>query len=486
MNNEFRLGLVPLLIVLLAPNPINAAMQADLSFAPQTGFTMTTFDGERDIAAVAGRDDNGVPRLALIQSIDGELRVAEMTLPEDAVAIDTGAISEDREALFILCAKRVFRLDQVDADLAEVAAVESLYRGRSYAPLTASLDFASDIDNDGVAELLIQDFDELTVLDGEGYADRARLTLPTLRRSFERAQNFRPVRTASIPDQLISVRGDQLLRYPLTDRMSTNESLPPVITELGLGLSSERDIERFYNGDPELDQRDVTLREPELLVDINGDDLPDLVTLETVSSGVFEKETTYRLHLARTPYGYNVEPDTVFSGEGYQFGLRAVELNDEQTALVAPGVKIGLRAIIGALFSRSVNLDIAIFAADETGQFPAEASTEVRAKVKFDFGSGQAELPTITFGDIDGDGQRDLILKRGRDQLGWRRNLGGGSFASKGKTLDIAAPKDGSYVVAADFDGDGRDELLVRYGLQDGAAIKRRVGMLDPEPVLAE
>ncbi|MEN7344364.1 MAG: VCBS repeat-containing protein, partial [Pseudomonadota bacterium] len=343
------------------------------------------------------------------------------------------------------------------------------------------LNFAEDIDNDSVAELLIQDFDVLSVLDENRFTKLTTLALPTLRRSFERAQNFRPVRTAAIPNELISVRGDQLLRYPIAPGTGDGDIRSPAISALDLGLSSERDIERFYNGDPELDQRDVTLREPELLVDINGDALPDLVTLETISSGVFDKETTYRLYLARAPYGFDPTPDTTFSGEGYQFGLRSVALNDTQTALVAPGVKIGVRAIIGALFSRSVTLNIAIYAPDSDGRFAQEPSTEVRAKVKFDFGSGQVELPTIAFGDLDGDGQQDLILKRGRDQLGWRRNLGAGAFSGKGKALEILAPKDGSYVTAADFDGDGRDEILVRYGLQDGQALKRLVRLLDTD-----
>lgn len=457
----------------------HATPDANLSFAPQTGFESLSFNGNHDTAVVAGRDDTGAPRLALIHAEGSDIVVTERRLPDDAVAVDVGKADADTEALFVLCANRVLRLDAPTAELAEVAAVTSLYRGRSYAPLTSTLDFAQDIDNDDVAELLVQDFDVVTVLDGATYQQVIVLDLPVVRRSFERAQNFRPVRTASIPQALISVRGDELLRYSLDTNSRDNTPVRPQRTTLGLGLSSERDIERFYNGDDELDQRDVTLREPELLTDINGDGVPDLVTLETVSDGVFDKNTTYRLYLARSPFGFSKTPDTVISDEGYQFGLRTVELDDDRTALVAPGVRIGLGTIIGALFSRSVTLKIPIFAADDDGQFSDTPSAEVRAKVRFDFGSGQVELPTVEFGDLDGDGQRDLILKTGRDQLSWRRNLGQGAFASRGDVLDIEAPKDGSNVIAADFDGDGLDEILVRYGLQDGAERKRQVRLLD-------
>lgn len=452
----------------------------DLTFAPQTSFVILNFDAGRETVAVAGRDDDGQPRLALIASIGTDLAVTEMALPSDAVAIDRGANGDDRDALFVLCGTRVLKLDAIDAELVEIAEVTSLYRGLSYAPLTATLDFAVDIDDDQVAELVVQDFDVLTTLDGEDFADRQVLAFPTLRRSFERAQNFRPARATFIPGAVVSVRGDELLQYSFAADRLDDETVAANVSTLGLGLSSERDIERFYNGDPELDQSNVLLREPELLVDVSGDGLPDLVTLETVSSGVFDKDTTYRLYIAKSPYGFSSEPDTIFSGQGYQFGLRSVALDEQRTALVAPGVRIGLRTIIGALFSRSVNIDIAIYASDSNGRFTEVPTADVSAKLKFDFGSGQVESPTVTFGDLDGDGQQDLILKRGRDRLGWRRNLGEGNFAGRDENLDITAPKDGNGVIAADLDGDGQDEILVRYGLQDGVDIKRQVRLLDP------
>ncbi|MEM6513512.1 MAG: VCBS repeat-containing protein [Pseudomonadota bacterium] len=479
INQQTLLGVITLVVIALA-SPTEAGDFNDLTFAPQTGFVILNFDAERETVALAGRDDDGQPRLALITSIGTDLSVTELAMPSDAVAIDSGANGNERNALFVLCATRVLKLDAVDAELVEVAEVASLYRGLSYAPLTSALDFAVDIDDDQVAELVVQDFDVLTTLDGDDFADRQVLAFPTLRRSFERAQNFRPARTAFIPGAVVSVRGDELLQYGIASDRLDDETVTASISKLGLGLSSERDIERFYNGDPELDQSNVLLREPELLVDFTGDGLPDLVTLETVSSGVFDKDTTYRLYIAKSPYGFSTEPDTTFSGQGYQFGLSSVALDEQRTALVAPGVRIGLRTIIGALFSRSVNIDIAIYASDSNGQFAEMPTADVSAKLKFDFGSGQVESPTVTFGDLDGDGQQDLILKRGRDKLGWRRNLGEGNFAGRDANLDITAPKDGSGVIAADLDGDGQDEILVRYGLQDGVDIKRRVRLLDP------
>ena len=445
-----------------------------LSFLPQTGVVTLEFaDRSGEVLALAGRDDSGTPRIAFLTADDTGTTIIARALPEDAVAIDAGPNGAG-DALFVLCADRIERLDTLDGAYTPLANVESLYRGRSFAPLTSSLDIAQDIDGDDDSEILVQGVDELAVIGGAAYAGVTLLDLPSIRRSFERAQNYRPVRTAparlETQAAVVAVRGDDLLRFDLT---SAEDTVSAQTLALGLELSSERDIERFYNGDPELDQRDVTLREPELLADINGDDLPDLVTLETKSTGVFDKQTTYRIHLARPDLSFDTEPDTVISSKGYQFYIRKVQLEEDRAAIVSPGVRIGVRTIIGALFSRSVTLDIAVHTADDAGVIAAEPSAEIRAKVRFDFGSGQVEFPTVEFGELDGDGRQELILKRGRDKLGWRRNLGDGRFERRNTDMELRAPKNGSNVFAADLDGDGNDEIIVRYDMQDGDELRR-------------
>ncbi|MEL6200705.1 MAG: VCBS repeat-containing protein, partial [Pseudomonadota bacterium] len=90
------------------------------------------------------------------------------------------------------------------------------------------------------------------------------------------------------------------------------------------------------------------------------------------------------------------------------------------------------------------------------------------------------EFPTVEFGDLDGDGRQDLILKRGRDKLGWRRNLGDGRFERRNTDMELRAPKNGSNVFAADLDGDGNDEIIVRYDMQDGDELRRTLRIADP------
>ena len=339
---------------------------------------------------------------------------------------------------------------------------------------------------DDRAELLVQDFDVLRVHAGDDYGRSSELRLPSIRRSYERAVTYRPARLAAAfglgRSRLISIRGDTAVSF-VGDTTGFNGT--PQITPLTLGLSEEREIEAFYNGYDSIDQSQFELREPELLSDVNADGLPDLITLQTVSRGVFDKASVYRVHLARAAAGeltYAPEPDTTLSSRDYQFGIQVRPLGENRLAIVSPGVKIGLRSIIGALFSRSVTLQIAIYTADADGVFSATPDTVVKTRIRFDFGSGQVDFPTIEFGDFDADGRNDLLLKGGRERLAWRRNLGNGNFDRENRELDLVAPADGSAVHAADMDGDRRSEVIVRYGTGDGDALSGTVRVLRSQP----
>ncbi len=476
-------------LALVLLSGIATGAETSLSFHPQTGFTEATMsDSAGATLALAGRREDGEPVLALLRYRDGRLEQREIPLPDNAVAIDSGPTDQAQQAVFILCTDKVLRLDQFDGNPVIIAEVPSMYRGRSFAELTNAVDFARDLDGDGVADLVVQDFDAVHVLRGPDYTNRSSLALPSLRRGYDRAVTYRPARIAAVnldgSHALVSVRGNTLLRF---DQSGPGYSEQPDILPLEIGLSDEREIEAVYNGYENIDQSEIVLREPEIILDLNGDDIADLVTLETLSTGVFDKQSTYRVHFGRSDAGrlsYDAEPDTVLSSRGYQFGLRAAPIDDKGVALVSPGVEVGLRTIIGALFTKSVTMQIAIYAPDVSGVIPGDPNTTVKTKISFDFGSGRAELPTIAFGDFDGDGRNDLLLKRKGSQVVWRRNIGDGVFESDGRELDIAGPADGTAMIAVDLDGDERDEVVARYSIADGEGSDRliRVQAVDSSP----
>ena len=263
------------------------------------------------------------------------------------------------------------------------------------------------------------------------------------------------------------MRGDTLFTFAGDDVEPARRALP-------LGLSPELELEAFYNNPEDIDQRDVTLREIDRFVDVNGDTIPDILTLETLSEGVFDKTTTYRIHHGRVAGGsleFDAQPDTVVASKGFQFDARFTDYDAERKMFIAPNVRIGVRAIIGALFSRAVTLAINVHVPDGDGVISADPVTTIKTRIRFDFGSGQAEFPTIQFGDVDGDGRSDLVLKSRRGELSWRRALEDGNFDRDDQPLGIAGPTDGSQVHLVDLDGDGRVEIVVRYGRGDDEAL---------------
>ena len=446
-------------------------------FRVQTGLLAVDFSGDQQAAslAFAGRDDGGAPMLGLMRMADEGLEYREIALPDGAVAVDVGAV-DGAEAVYVLGGGAIHALTGFDADLAPVAEASSLYRGRSLAELTSDLDFARDIDGDGRVEFLVPDFDVMHVVD----APRQRaIELPSYRRGYDRTVTYRaPTVTAAAEfddGTLYSVRGDTLLTFePLAVAASK--------TRLALGLSDEVELETYYNSYEDIDQNDIVLREVERFTDVNGDGLPDIVTLETVSAGVFDKTTTYRIHHGRDESGrlrFDGEADTVLSSRGFQLGAQIEPLDESRNIIVTASVQVGVRAIIGALFSRAVTMRVEIHPPLENGTVASDVSTTIKVRVKFDFGSGQVEFPTIAFGDIDGDGVNDLVVKERRRDMNWRRGNGDGSFAERSESLSVTGPADGTNVVLGDLDGDGRDELVALYGRADGDELNGRIGVFD-------
>ncbi|MEL7311838.1 MAG: VCBS repeat-containing protein [Pseudomonadota bacterium] len=444
-------------------------------FRVQTDMLEVQFsDSAGSALAFAGRNERGQPRLGLIRVNGDSVTFREMELPNSAIAIDKATVGRDVEGLFVLTSDNVQALQNFDGELAVVATSKSLFRGRSLAELTSGLDFARDIDADNQAEFVVPDFDVMHVIDD---AERREVALASFRRTYDQSTTYRPPNITAAAaiggGTLYSVRGSELLSVP-------PNATEPRSSDLDLGLSDELALERYYNSYEDIDQNDIVLREMDRFVDINGDDVPDIMTLETVSQGVFDKTTTYRVHHGSVDSDaliFAASADTTLSSRGYQIGMRLEPLDDDRKMLVVASVQVGVRAIIGALFSRSVTMRVDIHTSDQSGTINSEPTTEIKSRVKFDFGTGQVEFPTIAFGDLDGDGTNDLILKERKRALSWRQGVPGGGFENRSSKLAITGPADGTQVALADLNGDSRDEVVIRFGRADGESLAGKIAV---------
>ncbi|MEM6639990.1 MAG: VCBS repeat-containing protein [Pseudomonadota bacterium] len=434
-------------------------------FQPQTGLIALEHPNYGSVVALAGRQADATPRLGLIHYEEGGVRFREWSLPDGTAAVDVGPDSSGGDALFVLTDNAVHRVYARGTGLEHWHDTKSVFRGRSFAELTRRIDFVRSLADLRVPFLTVPDFDVVHIV-------RANVTQtvpwPAYRRSYDANVSYQPLTlaTAALPGgtRVYMVRGDTLHSFDLDDAITNQARLP-------LGLSSELERESIYNSYEDIDQQDSVLREVDQFTDINGDGLPDILTLETISAGVFDKTTTYQIYhgtLADGELTFPAVPETRLANRGFQFGARLLPLDDGRHILVTASVRVGVGTLISALFSRSVTMQVRIYPPDLAGNIPSEPATTIKSKIEFDFGSGETDFPTIAFGDLDGDGVQDLVLKGRKRGLAWRRGLEDNQFASRPTSLDIVGPADGTQLVLTDLDNDGRDDIVLAYGRADG------------------
>jgi hypothetical protein len=69
--------------------------------------------------------------------------------------------------------------------------------------------------------------------------------------------------------------------------------------------------------------------------------------------------------------------------------------------------------------------------------------------------------------DLNGDGLKEVILSRSEKSLKIYWHDKDKQLSNRSKRLKIQLPEDGDMVQALDVDGDGQDELVMRYGRLD-------------------
>ncbi|MBE9925738.1 hypothetical protein G8C93_07505 [Cellulosimicrobium cellulans] len=105
---------------------------------------------------------------------------------------------------------------------------------------------------------------------------------------------------------------------------------------------------------------------------------------------------------------------------------------------------------------RSGNGELLRYAHQGLGDFQRVAATGVAS------GSAVAEL--VPTGDFDGDGRRDLIVRRSNGDLYLHRGTGGGRFASTGSRVGTGWQVMRQVIDGGNFLGDGRPSLITLDG----------------------
>ena len=372
-------------------------------------------------------------------------------------------------------------------------------------------EFIRDLNGDGLSDILINDFREVQLL-------------------IAQPKNIKPLNTGDPIEEASEVKSKTAIEagfinqtLPITPQMQLySDGAAYTQTKVylaDLNLDSRQDIvkiaegelEVFYQKDngmfnelaqyipvhlaisgvnwwnkrdaygEQLDQSDLTYRKVEVLKDINGDNITDMVVRYTKSSGVLDRVNDYEVYLGKvsnSQLSFPKKPDSVVRGEGTLTGLEFIDIdNDDKDEVLVSGFDIGLSQVIGALISGSIEQDVHLFQMDEQGLFSAEPDLTKAVEMSFSLTSGQTGTPIIQLADLNGDNHKDLILSDGREAL--RIYLGNASnnkakspFVSRSRKIELALPQDGEMLSSEDLNGDGKDDLLIKYGRQDEVSLQ--------------
>ena len=137
------------------------------------------------------------------------------------------------------------------------------------------------------------------------------------------------------------------------------------------------------------------------------------------------------------------------------------------------GFDIGLSQIIGALLSGSIDQDVYVFKMDENDNFTKDLKVAKEVELSFSISSGTSGSPVVKLADINGDKRQDLVLSDGDDALKvYYGTKGKKLFSKRALKYKVTLPKQGSMLISDDLNGDGKDDLLIKYGRQDDDKLK--------------
>lgn len=451
------------------------------------------FAGSPGAILLTGRSDEGDKYLALYTvhdngSVDAE-PAAKVAQAEDVLFFDTGRIGAERR-LLLLTSSGISEL--TPTGVSELIKVQSIYKTRSSAAL-AMLDFLTDVNGDGLDDIVLPDFEGLRVglQSSAGFNGFELLELPPLLTVTNAEARYRADRLYSYDFNrdgwmdLAVIRNNSFWIFDATGERSFSST--PRILPIEIGLADDNVIRRAEENPVDLDQSDFSLTRIADVTDLNGDGLPDIVTFTAISKGLFDKRTEYHVHLAAAGGGgihYSATPDADIPSDGVQVDLAAVDVNGDGTQdLVTTSFQLGFRELIGALLKRSVTLDVALYRLGTSPIYSAEPDFRADAKLRFSLSTGFISNPAVRFADFDGDGLTDLMLQEGSDELLIRRGSNSGrEFASRAVAWSTRLPRDGTLIEIIDANGDDRQDVLVGYGRADGEDLADRVRVLVSEP----
>ena len=362
-----------------------------------------------------------------------------------------------------------------------LAKIESLYI-QEQADFLSRGNFIQDLNKDAYDDVIIADFNKTHIFIGQGMSSFARQTLPikpevnvlSAGASYTQATlYFSDVNFDDKTDILVIGDGEMVIYSQYGNSQFTRKATRLAINEAISGTDwwNKRD-----ESGEQLDQSDLEYRKLEELRDVNADGIVDMVVRYTKTSGVLDRVNDYEIFLGqknKDALSYASQADSVIHAEGTLTGLEFVDIdNDDKLEVLLAGFDIGLSQIIGALVTGGIDQDVYVFKMSEQDKFLSKPTIKKGVELTFSLSSGQSGSAVVKLADLNGDGLKELVLSDDDDELkiylGRKPNKKKKSFTKRSVSYSTELPKDGKLVMVEDLNGDGKDDLLMKFSRLDG------------------
>lgn len=448
----------------------------------------------KEIVTFSIDDENR--RWLIIYSLSNEQllkEVSRLVIPNNLYSFDiTQYRSGNIQTLYFLSSEGVSQFDE-NKDVIESSQIITSYKISTLAvgEQTQHLSkghFLKDLNNDNIDDIFLPDFNQTHFL----IKDKSTFqhtTLPIKPRAVFNGSSakyyvtplyFQDLNFDGLLD-IIYVEKGKLIYFSQTDKAIFNNKPQTIVIDNkihGIEWWDQKDT----NGE-QLNQSSLSYKKIEQLKDMNNDGIPDMIVRFTQSEGVLDKTNDYEIYLGTNKNNalhFEHDVTNIIKGDGTLTDMQLIDINDDNTfEILVSGFKLGVSQIIGALLSGSIDQDVHLFYMNEKGLFNKKSKISKEVELTFSLSSGTSGSPIVKLADLNGDKRKDLILSKGDDKLLIYFGINNDSlFLKKSEKFNTLLPTQSDMVISDDINGDGKVDLLIKFGREDDQTLSKTFKIL--------